>query len=66
MKTTPPSPLPSKSVLPACPQQPWLLLTVVVVQQLSHVSLFVTPWTAAHQASLSFTSSQSLLKTHVH
>ena len=29
---------------------------------LSHVQLFVTPWTAAHQASLSFTMSQSLLK----
>ena len=29
---------------------------------LSHVQLFVTPWTAAHQASLSFTVSQSLLK----
>ena len=28
----------------------------VVVQLLSHVSLFVTPWTAPHQASLSFTS----------
>ena len=26
------------------------------------VQLFVTPWTAAHQASLSFTISQSLLK----
>ena len=25
-------------------------------------ALFVTPWTAAHQASLSFTTSQSLLK----
>ena len=34
----------------------------VVVQLLSHVWLFVTPWTAAHQASLSFTISQSLLK----
>ena len=32
------------------------------VQSLSHVWLFVTPWTAAHQASLSFTISQSLLK----
>ena len=32
------------------------------VQLLSHVRLFVTPWTAAHQASLSFTISQSLLK----
>ena len=29
---------------------------------LSHVRLFATPWTAAHQASLSITSSQSLLK----
>ena len=29
---------------------------------LSPVRLFVTPWTAAHQASLSFTISQSLLK----
>ena len=32
------------------------------IQQLSHVPLFATPWTAAHQASLSITNSQSLLK----
>ena len=32
------------------------------VQSLSHVWLFVTPWTAGCQASLSFTISQSLLK----
>ena len=32
------------------------------VQLLSCVQLFVTPWTAAHQASLSITNSQSLLK----
>ena len=32
------------------------------VQSLSCVPLFPTPWTAAHQASLSFTNSQSLLK----
>ena len=32
------------------------------VQSLSCVQLFATPWTAAHQASLSFTVSQSLLK----
>ena len=32
------------------------------VQLLSHVQLFVTPWTAVHQASLSITSSQTLLK----
>ena len=34
----------------------------VVVQSLSCVQLFVTPWTASHQASLSFTISYSLLK----
>ena len=33
-----------------------------VVQLLSHVRLFTTPWTAACQASLSFTISQTLLK----
>ena len=32
------------------------------VQLLSHVQLFVTPWTAACQASLSITNSRSLLK----
>ena len=32
------------------------------VQSLSHVWLFVTPWTAARQASLSMTNSWSLLK----
>ena len=35
---------------------------IVVFQLLSCVQLFVTRWTAAHQASLSFTISQSLLK----
>ena len=35
---------------------------VVVVQLLHRVWLFVGPWTARHQASLSFTISQSLLK----
>ena len=34
----------------------------VVIQSLSHVRLFVTPWMAARQASLSFTISWSLLK----
>ena len=38
------------------------LLVGVVVQLLSYVWLFTTPWTTAHQASLSFTISQSLLK----
>ena len=32
------------------------------VQSLSHVQLFATPWITAHQASLSITDSQSLLK----
>jgi len=35
---------------------------LVVVQSLSHDQLFTTQWTAAHQASLSFTISQNLLK----
>ena len=35
---------------------------VVLVQLLSHVWLFATPWTAAWQVSLSFTISWSLLK----
>ena len=38
------------------------ILTVVVVQLVSCVRLFLTPWTAACQASQSFTISQSLLK----
>ena len=32
------------------------------VQSLSSVQLFATPWTAAHQASLSITNSRGLLK----
>ena len=32
------------------------------IQSLSRVRLLVTPWTAAHQASLSITNSRSLLK----
>ena len=35
---------------------------VYSVQSLSHVRPFATPWTAAHQASLSITSSHRLLK----
>ena len=37
----------------------WLLFSSV--QLLSHVQLFATPWTAAHQASLSIAT-----QTHVH
>ena len=35
---------------------------LVVVQSFSHAQLFATPWTSAHQASLSITNSRSLLK----
>ena len=35
---------------------------LLFIHLLSCVQLFATPWTAAHQASLSFTVSQSLLK----
>ena len=45
---------PSFTILPPC--------LVAVVQSLIRVWLFATPWTAAHQASLSFTNSWSLLK----
>ena len=38
------------------------LKAAFVVQSLSHVWLFATPWTAAHEAPLSFTISQSLHK----
>ena len=38
------------------------LLSVSSVQSLSYVLFFVTPWTAARQASLSITNSRSLLR----
>ena len=40
----------------------WYSVQFSSVQLLSHVQLFATPWTAAHQASMSITNSQSLLK----
>ena len=42
-----------------CPSSYCSLLSLV--QSLSHVQLFAAPWTVAHQASLSITSSWSLL-----
>ena len=39
-----------------------LRVVISSVQSLSRVQLFVTPWTAARQASLSITNSQSSLK----
>ena len=38
------------------------ILHVVVAQLLSHIWFFATPWSVAHQTSLSFAVSQSLLK----
>ena len=43
-------------------QQVGLRSLLCSVQLLSSVQLFATPWTAARQASLSITNSQSLLK----
>ena len=47
----------------------WLVPSFIIcgiqfssVQSLSRVQLFATPWTVAHQASLSITNSQSLPK----
>ena len=40
---------------------PFTLFLLFVVQSPSRVQLFVIPWTAAHQASLSITNSWSLL-----
>ena len=38
-----------------------ILISLSSVQSLSYVRLFVTPWTAAHLASLSITNSRSLI-----
>ena len=40
----------------------WLERSFSSVQSLSCVRLFATPWTVAHQASLSITNSRSLLR----
>ena len=39
-----------------------LIAPQLSVQLLSHIRLFVTPWIAVHQVSLTVTNSQSLLK----
>ena len=54
-----PIPHPSESVYLQCLS---VVVVVVVVQSLSRVGLFATPWTAAFQVSLSFPISRSLLK----
>ena len=47
-------------------KETYTYLFVAVVQSLSRVRLFVTPWTTACQASLSITNSQNFPQTHVH
>ena len=50
-----------------CAMLAWYLVRQFsLVQLLSHVQLFVTPWTAVCQVSVSITNSQSLLKLIVH
>ena len=49
-------------MLRAAPGKEKVLNSWCVVQPLSRVRLFATPWTAAHQASLSITNCWSLLK----
>ena len=58
------SPLESKEIKPVNPKgnQSSIFIQFSSVQLLSLVQLFVTLWTAAHQASLSITNSWSLLK----
>ena len=50
----------SQISLPYC--KTFITVQFSSVQSLSQVRLFATPWTAARQASLSITNSQSLLK----
>ena len=60
-KDSDPSPEAPDAPIFICSYRKYLWSTFVV-QSLSHVRLFVIPWTAAHQAPLSFTISWSLLK----
>ena len=48
--------------MPSLQIKDYLVLLVIVVQSPSGVRFFVTPWTSAHQASLSLTISESLPK----
>ena len=60
-----PSVPPFRSIALSLYTNSWLLLllfTLSSVQPLSCFQLFVTPWTAVHQVSLSITNPQSLLK----
>ena len=52
------------NIMLSLPTMGWIsqISAIAVVQSLSRIWLFVTPWTAAHQAPLSSTISPSLLK----
>ena len=56
------NPLKRSEVPAGVPRSQFESLSLIIVQSLSQVQLFVTPWTAAHQASLSFTISEILFK----
>ena len=59
-KTYPNNPQQEKNISLCILAQYLACLQCFVVQSLSHIQLFATPWTAAHQAFLSITISQSL------
>ena len=61
-KTYPNNPQQEKNISLCILAQYLACLQCFVVQSLSHIQLFATPWTAAHQAFLSITIFQSLLK----
>ena len=52
----------TKQLTPFSKKTEWMSVQFSLVQSLSHVQLFATPWTAALQASLSITISRSSLK----
>ena len=62
MYTTTNKQMASGELLQSTGSSAWHSEDLIVVQSLSRVKLFVTPWTAACQASLSFTISWNLLK----
>ena len=51
-----------KLLILALQLEQFVVIVIAVLQSFNRVLLFVTPWTAGCQASLSFTISRSLLK----
>ena len=64
MSFPPPGDLPDPGIEPVSPALVggFFSTRAIFVRSLSRVRLFVTPWPAARQTSLSFTNSRSLLK----